>query len=92
MRCRVGFTSSGRYPHGCRRWRRPGCRSGLPGVLARWCTLRYSTAALQDERLVEVIPHARAEVFSERSHLSTPHRPWMAHRVPGRGADLTACN
>lgn len=28
----------------------------------------------QDERLVEVIPHARAEVFSERSHLSTPHR------------------
>jgi pimeloyl-ACP methyl ester carboxylesterase len=29
---------------------------------------------LQDERLVEVIPHARAEVFSERSHLSSPHR------------------
>jgi pimeloyl-ACP methyl ester carboxylesterase len=29
---------------------------------------------LQDERLVEVIPHARAEVFSERSHSSPPHR------------------
>jgi pimeloyl-ACP methyl ester carboxylesterase len=29
---------------------------------------------LQDERLKEVIPHARAEVFSERSHLSPPHR------------------
>jgi pimeloyl-ACP methyl ester carboxylesterase len=28
----------------------------------------------QDERLVEVIPHARAEVFSERSHLNPPHR------------------
>jgi pimeloyl-ACP methyl ester carboxylesterase len=29
---------------------------------------------LQDERLVEVISHARAEVFSERSHLSPPHK------------------
>ena len=29
---------------------------------------------LQDERLVEVIPQARAEVFSERSHPSPPHR------------------
>jgi pimeloyl-ACP methyl ester carboxylesterase len=28
----------------------------------------------QDERLVEVIPHARAEVFSECSHLSPPHK------------------
>jgi pimeloyl-ACP methyl ester carboxylesterase len=28
----------------------------------------------QDERLVEVIPHARAEVFSECSHPSPPHR------------------
>jgi pimeloyl-ACP methyl ester carboxylesterase len=28
----------------------------------------------QDERLVEIIPHAKAEVFSGRSHLSTPHR------------------
>jgi len=29
---------------------------------------------LQNERLVEVIPHARAEVFSECSHPSPPHR------------------
>jgi pimeloyl-ACP methyl ester carboxylesterase len=29
---------------------------------------------LQDERLVEVIPDARAEVFSECSHLSAPHK------------------
>ena len=29
---------------------------------------------LQDKRLVEVIPQARAEVFSERSHPSPPHR------------------
>ena len=29
---------------------------------------------LQDERLVEVIPHARAQVFSECSHLSPPHK------------------
>jgi hypothetical protein len=29
---------------------------------------------LQDERLVKVIPHARAEVFSERSHPSPPHK------------------
>jgi hypothetical protein len=28
----------------------------------------------QDERLVEVIPHAKAEVFSERDHLSPPHK------------------
>jgi pimeloyl-ACP methyl ester carboxylesterase len=28
----------------------------------------------QDERLVEVIPHARTEVFSECSHLSPPHK------------------
>jgi pimeloyl-ACP methyl ester carboxylesterase len=28
----------------------------------------------QDQRLVEVIPDARAEVFSERSHSSPPHR------------------
>jgi pimeloyl-ACP methyl ester carboxylesterase len=27
----------------------------------------------QDECLVKVIPQARAEVFSERSHLSSPH-------------------
>jgi pimeloyl-ACP methyl ester carboxylesterase len=33
----------------------------------------------QDERLVEVIPHARAEVFSERSHSSPPHRAEPAH-------------
>jgi hypothetical protein len=26
------------------------------------------------QRLVEVIPHARAEVFSERSHSSPPHQ------------------
>ena len=29
---------------------------------------------LKDERLVQVIPHARAEVFSERSHPSPPHK------------------
>jgi hypothetical protein len=28
----------------------------------------------QNERLVQVIPHARAEVFSGRSHLSPPHK------------------
>jgi pimeloyl-ACP methyl ester carboxylesterase len=28
----------------------------------------------QNERLVQVIPHARAEVFSECSHLSPPHK------------------
>jgi len=28
----------------------------------------------QNERLVQVIPHAKAEAFSERSHLSPPHR------------------
>jgi hypothetical protein len=28
----------------------------------------------QDQRLVEVIPRARAEVSGERSHLSSPHR------------------
>jgi pimeloyl-ACP methyl ester carboxylesterase len=28
----------------------------------------------QDERLVEVIPHARAEVFSDCSHPSPPHK------------------
>ena len=28
----------------------------------------------QDERLVEVVPQAKAEVFSECSHLSPPHR------------------
>jgi pimeloyl-ACP methyl ester carboxylesterase len=38
---------------------------------------------LQDERLVEVIPHARAEVFSDCSHLSTPHRA-----EPARLAEL----
>jgi pimeloyl-ACP methyl ester carboxylesterase len=38
---------------------------------------------LQDERLVEVIPHARAEVFSERSHSSPPHRA-----EPARLAEL----
>jgi pimeloyl-ACP methyl ester carboxylesterase len=38
---------------------------------------------LQDERLVEVIPHARAEVFSERSHSSPPHRA-----EPARLADM----
>ena len=38
---------------------------------------------LQDERLVQVIPHARAEVFSERSHSSPPHRA-----EPARLAEL----
>jgi pimeloyl-ACP methyl ester carboxylesterase len=38
---------------------------------------------LQDERLVEVIPHARAEVFGERSHSSPPHRA-----EPARLAEL----
>ena len=38
---------------------------------------------LQDERLVEVVPHARAEVFSERSHSSPPHRA-----EPARLAEL----
>jgi pimeloyl-ACP methyl ester carboxylesterase len=37
----------------------------------------------QDERLVEVIPHARAEVFSECSHLSPPHKT-----EPARLAEL----
>jgi pimeloyl-ACP methyl ester carboxylesterase len=37
----------------------------------------------QDERLVAVIPHARAEVFSERSHSSPPHRA-----EPARLADM----
>jgi pimeloyl-ACP methyl ester carboxylesterase len=37
----------------------------------------------QDERLVEVIPHARAEVFRERSHSSPPHRA-----EPARLAEL----
>jgi len=37
----------------------------------------------QDERLVEVIPQARAEVFSECSHLSPPHKV-----EPARLADM----
>lgn len=28
----------------------------------------------QDERLVQTIPQAEAQVFSERSHLSPPHK------------------
>jgi pimeloyl-ACP methyl ester carboxylesterase len=37
----------------------------------------------QNERLVQIIPHAGAEVFSECSHLSAPHR-----MEPARLADM----
>lgn len=45
-----------------------------PPVLAISGGRSHPRMQYQDERLVEVIPHARAEVFSECSHLSPPHK------------------
>ncbi len=52
-------------------------------VLAISCGRSHPRFQHQDERLVEVIPHARAEVFSECSHLSPPHKA-----EPARLAEL----
>ena len=52
-------------------------------VLAISCDLSHPRFQHQDERLVEVIPHARAVVFSDCSHLNPPHRA-----EPARFAEL----
>ena len=52
-------------------------------VLAISCGRSHPRFQRQDERLVQVIPHARAEVFSECSHLSPPHKA-----EPARLAEL----
>jgi pimeloyl-ACP methyl ester carboxylesterase len=43
-------------------------------VLAIHCGRSHPRMQQQNERLVQVIPHAEVEVFSERSHLSPPHQ------------------
>jgi pimeloyl-ACP methyl ester carboxylesterase len=43
-------------------------------VLAIHCGRSNPRMQQQNERLVQVIPHAEVEVFSERSHLSPPHQ------------------
>jgi pimeloyl-ACP methyl ester carboxylesterase len=52
-------------------------------VLAISCGRSHPRFQHQDERLVQVIPHARAVVFSECSHLNPPHRA-----APARFAEL----
>jgi pimeloyl-ACP methyl ester carboxylesterase len=52
-------------------------------VLAISCGRSAPRFQHQDERLVQVIPHARAVVFSECSHLNPPHRA-----EPARLADM----
>jgi pimeloyl-ACP methyl ester carboxylesterase len=70
MLAQVGFTSS-------------DLAAITQPVLAISCGRSTPRFQHQDERLVEVIPHARAEVFSECSHLSPPHRA-----EPARLAEL----
>jgi len=52
-------------------------------VLAISCSRSHPRFQYQDERLVQVIPHARAVVFSDCSHLDPPHRT-----DPARFAEL----
>jgi len=52
-------------------------------VLAISCNRSHPRFQYQDQRLVEVIPHARAVVFSDCSHLDPPHRA-----EPARFAEL----
>ena len=61
MLAQVGFTSS-------------DLAAITPPVLAISGGRSHPRMQHQDERLVEVIPNARAEVFSECSHLSPPHK------------------
>jgi pimeloyl-ACP methyl ester carboxylesterase len=52
-------------------------------VLAISCGRSHPRFQHQNERLVQVIPHARAEVFSECSHLNPPYKA-----EPARFAEL----
>jgi pimeloyl-ACP methyl ester carboxylesterase len=70
MLAHVGFTSS-------------DLAAINPPVLAISGGRSHPRMQHQDQRLVEVIPQARAEVFSECSHLSPPHKA-----EPARLADM----